>query len=391
MKILLVTTSFPVKEGASSGVFIERLAQRLGRKCYLTVLAPAADTPIYESNNKPYNLIVFGYAPIKWQILAHGGGGIPAALAAHPSTLLLLPFLLISMFVNCVRHVDKADIIFANWSVCGVIAGLVGQLYGRPVITTIRGEDGNRAQVSRVHNLLINLCFRLNKRVVTVSDDIAKSLSELFPAMTAKIVMIPNGVDSIVSLEKHEESTENEKIQLLMLGSLIVRKSVSTALHALSLLPLQFSLTIIGDGPERDNLHSLVTDLKLEGRVSFEGHVPPDEVSLWLAQADILLMTSKSEGRPNAVLEAFAAGVPVVGTDIPGLRELVIPNANGKLFPFGNYQELANCLLSLTDHAMRHHLGSGGRQFILENGLTWDNTADKYMQQFRQCCVKGIA
>lgn len=384
MKILLVTTSFPIKGGASSGVFIERLAQRLGNASHLTILAPADDTPIRKTDSKPYDLFVFRYAPMKWQILAHGGGGIPATLAAYPFTLLLLPFFLVSMFLSCAKHAKEADIIFANWSICGVIAGLVGRLLGRPVITTIRGEDGNRAQVSWMHRYLIYLCFRLNERVVTVSNDIAMGLSQLFPAMADKIVMIPNGVDCIAKPEEHETSAKNEKIRLLIVGSLIARKSVLTALQALSLLPPKFSLTIVGDGPERESLQTLVSELRLEDRVRFEGHVPPENVSLWLARADVLLITSKSEGRPNAVLEAFAAGVPVVGTDIPGIRELVTADFNGMLFPFGNYEALAQCLCTLDNCAMRLRLGEGGRQFIGEHCLTWEKTADRYMQEFRQ-------
>lgn len=389
MNILLLTTSFPVQEGASSGVFVERLAQRLGLRCRLLVLAPAVDVPIKKSNYKPYELFTFRYAPTKWQILAHRGGGIPAMLAANPWTMILLPFFLLSMLVYCVRYAGKVDIIFANWSICGVIGGVVGWLLGRPVVTTIRGEDANRAQVSWVHRFLIGLCLRLNRRVVTVSNDIAKSLSNLYPLLAHKIVLIPNGVDFIPKREQYESSTENENVRLLMIGSLISRKSVSTALYALNILPPKFSLTVIGDGPEKESLNSLVADLRLEERVRFEGHVPPDKISSWLAKADVLLMTSKSEGRPNAVLEAFAAGVPVVGSDIPGLRELIVPDANGVFFPFGNYEALAACLLPFADRTLRLRLGDGGRRFILEHGLTWEKTADRYMQEFRQAHSKG--
>jgi glycosyltransferase involved in cell wall biosynthesis len=386
MHILLLTTSFPVTEGASSGVFVERLAERLGRMCQLSILAPAAESLIKRPDGKPYELYSFSYAPLKWQILAHRGGGIPATLAAYPLTMMLLPFFLISMFLYCLRHAAKADIIFANWSICGVVGGMVGRLLGRPVITTIRGEDANRAQVSPVHRLLIYLCLRLNRRVVTVSNAIAMNLSKLFPAMTDKIMMIPNGVNLIAKIEQYETSAEKEHVHLLMIGSLISRKSVSTALHALRLLPPTFSLTVIGDGPERNILGSLVADLNLAGRVRFEGHVSPDAVSWWLAEADLLLMTSTSEGRPNAVLEAFAAGVPVVGSDIPGLREMIIPDVNGVLFPVGNHQALADCLLPLVDRPLRQRLGEAGRQFISEHRLTWENTADSYMQEFRRHC-----
>ena len=391
MQILLLTTSFPVKEGASSGIFVERLAQRLGRNCRLRILAPSADSPAKKSNNKPYELVTFRYAPTKWQILAHGGGGIPATLNAQPWTMVLLPFFLVSMFLRCVKYAREADIIFANWSICGVIAGVVGGITGRPVVTTLRGEDANRAQSSRIHRFLISLCFRLNRRVVTVSNDIAMHLSKLFPAFVYKIVMIPNGVDSLSLQNNPHKIVEKSTINLIMVGSLIPRKAVSTALYALDILPQEFVLTILGDGPEMSRLRSLVNNLGMNERVCFAGHIQPEQISLWFADADVLVMTSKSEGRPNVVLEALAAGIPVVGSDIPGLRELILPNVNGVLFPFEDHKALASSLLRLADRELRIRLGEGGQRFIEEKNLTWENTAARYMSEFRQFCSKENA
>jgi len=388
MQVLLLTTSFPVKEGSSSGIFVERLAQRLGQNCRLRILAPSADSPTKKTNNKPYELVTFRYAPTKWQILAHGGGGIPATLNAQPWTLVLLPFFLVSMFLSCLKYARKADIIFANWSICGVIAGIVGGITGRPVVTTLRGEDANRAHSSRIHRFLISLCLRLNRRVVTVSDDIAMRLSQLFPAFADKIVMIPNGVSFLSLKDNPHKLIKKDSVNLIMIGSLIPRKSVSTALNAMSLLPQEFSLTILGDGPEMGNLRSLVNNLLLNQRVRFAGHIQPEQISLWFADADVLVMTSKSEGRPNAVLEALAAGVPVVGSDIPGLRELILPNVNGVLFPLEDHKALASSLLPLADRELRIRLGEGGQKFIAERNLTWENTAARYMSEFRQFCSK---
>jgi glycosyltransferase involved in cell wall biosynthesis len=326
---------------------------------------------------------------VRWQILAHDGGGIPAKISAHPWAVLLLPFFLLSMFTSCLWHARKNDVIFANWSICGVIAGIAGSIIGRPIITTIRGEDANRAKDSRIYRLLISLCFRLNKRVVTVSDDIAGGLLKLYPSMKDKIVMIPNGVDfEPQRMVNSGKTPENRNVRLLMVGSLIPRKSVSTALHALELLPAEFSLTLVGDGPERENLDLFVKNHNLEGRVCFVGQIHPDEISSWLSRSDVLLMTSKSEGRPNAVLEALAAGVPVVGSDIPGIRELILPDVNGLLFPCGDYKMLSARLLSLADREFRLRLGEEARKSIIDRGLTWEKTADRYLQEIKQLCGK---
>ncbi|MGB3221268.1 MAG: glycosyltransferase family 4 protein [Desulforhopalus sp.] len=382
----MLTTSFPVKEGASSGVFVERLAKKLALKSDVYVLAPAADILFEKKNERSYQLFTFRYAPMKWQVLAHGGGGIPAILASRPITLLLLPVFLVSMLMHSILYVRKVDLIFANWSICGLIAGIAGFATGKPVITTIRGEDGNRAKYSRVHRLVMNLCLRLNKRIVTVSDDIAMSLSRQFPSMEQKIVMIPNGVDLISTKSRANEHTQKKEVKLVIVGSLIPRKDVSTALKALSLLPLWFKLTIIGDGPDRKYLVSLSRELHLQSRVRFEGHVTPEEIPSYLGNSDVFLITSKSEGRPNALLEACASGLPTVGSDIPGVREIIISDVNGVLFPVGDHEALAHRLLPFSDLSLRHQLGNSGRRLIEERGLTWENTADQYIQEFRKYC-----
>ena len=389
MNILLLTTSFPLRRGAASGVFVERLAQRLGHRCNLNVLAPATQKPHILAKDRMYKLSTFSYAPAKWRILAQGGGGIPAALSAKPWLWLLVPFFMAAMLITCFRHARRADLIFANWSICGVAAGIVGRLWGCPVVTTLRGEDANRVVSSVVQRILLGLCLRLAERVVAVSDDISNQMKELFPKMADKVVMIPNGVDLVPHREESSKDLENVVIRLLMVGSLIPRKCVETALEALAQLPEIFVLTVIGDGPERGALMELTETLGIRERVHFVGHVQPEHIPGWLVKADILVMASRSEGRPNAVLEAMAAGLPVVGSDIPGIRELVAPEVNAKIFPVGDSEKLAACLLSLRDRTLRLSFGEAARRSIIERGLTWEKTAALYMRQFEQLLPVG--
>lgn len=390
MQILMLTTSFPVDEGSSSGIFVERLAQRLCKENFLQVIAPATDTSSQYTRSTPYRLHTFNYAPKKWQVLAHKGGGIPVTLSANPWTLFLLPSFLISMFIECLGFARRAEIIFANWSICGVIAGIVGFLVNKPVVTTLRGEDVNRALHSSVYRFLIRICCQSNRRIVTVSDDIAKNLAELFPVMANKIVMIPNGVDLLIEKLPAISKKKGDCIQLLMIGSLIPRKSIDTALNAMALLPDHFTLTLIGDGPEKERLVSIVSELELGKRVRFIGHVYPENIASWLGSSDVLLMTSKTEGRPNAVLEALAAGLPVIGSDIPGIRELILPGINGDLFPCENHKLLAARILPLANPELRSRLGEGARNYVVEKELTWENTANRYLAVFKEVSNRGI-
>ncbi|MDT8382972.1 MAG: glycosyltransferase [Gammaproteobacteria bacterium] len=389
MRILLLTTSFPLCLGASSGVFVERLAQRLGHRSNLHVLAPATQVPPVLPTDKMYSLSTFTYAPVKWRILAQGNGGIPAALSVNPWLWLLVPSFIASMMVTCFWQARRADIIFANWSICGAVACVVGRLCGLPVVTTLRGADANRVEISLVHRLLIGLCLRLGGRVVAVSDDIAHRMEVMFPAMAGKVVMIPNGVDLVSPHDESGVAEENELTRLLMVGSLIPRKSVQTAFHALARLPAEFLLTVVGEGPEKRTLKTLAENLDIGGRVHFVGHVPPEQITDWLIKADLLVMTSRSEGRPNVVLEAMAAGLPVVGSDIPGIRELITPEVNGKLFPVGDSDALIDCLLPFRNRNFRLRLGEASRRLIIERGLTWENTAELYMKQFEHLIAES--
>lgn len=391
MRILLLTTSFPLTPESSSGIFVERLVRRLVRHCQVCVLAPADDASASQVADRPYTLATFRYAPVRWQLLAHHGGGIPAALAARPWLWLLVPAFLVSMTLACLWRARRADVIFANWSVCGVVAGVVGQILDRPVITTLRGEDANRCDTSRIHRYLIGACLRLSGKVVTVSDDIARRIKTLFPAMAHKVVTIPNGVDVVADRCDSQARRECETVRVLMVGSLIPRKSVPTALHALASLPAGYSLTVLGDGPERSGLERLAAGLGLDRRVEFPGHVPPERVADWLADADVFVITSSAEGRPNAVLEAMASGLPVIGSDIPGMRELIEHEVSGELFPVDDSEALAAALRAMADPGYRSRLGANATRAIRERGLSWENTAASYMREFEQLLAGRVS
>jgi glycosyltransferase involved in cell wall biosynthesis len=98
----------------------------------------------------------------------------------------------------------------------------------------------------------------------------------------------------------------------------VVRRDVERHLEVT--LP---QLLIIGSGPMRAQLERLARDLNIAERVHFLGNRPHEEVALWMNAADVLGLTSRSEGMPNVVIEALASGLPVVATDVGACRELL--------------------------------------------------------------------
>ena len=150
---------------------------------------------------------------------------------------------------------------------------------------------------------------------------------------------------------------------MLFVGRLAEQKRVDVLLEAFARLAGRrpdVALRLAGDGPERAALERRAARLGLAGRVEWLG--ARDDVPALLAEATVLALPSSGEGVPNVALEAMAAGVPVVATDIPGTRDVVADGAEGLLVPAGDAPALAGALERvLGDPALRERLGQAGR------------------------------
>ena len=194
MRVLLLTTSYPSIAYPVSGIFIQRMLQQLPESVRITVVTPDSDHPDSAIISGPIKTIRFRYAPRSRQILAHKPGGLPAALQGELRNGGLIPSLLMAMSWATIVQAFKNDLIHAQWSVCGVMAGLVGVITNKPVITTLRGTDILWAGVSPAFRQTVKSCGWLSARVVTQSYAMADQLGRWFPHFRKKIVVIPNGV-----------------------------------------------------------------------------------------------------------------------------------------------------------------------------------------------------
>ncbi|WP_198014461.1 glycosyltransferase family 4 protein [Methylobacter marinus] len=227
-----------------------------------------------------------------------------------------------------------------------------------------------------------------------MSNAIVSELCKSNPNYFHKISLIENGVDEVfLNITRTPKQSKSETLRFITIGSLIPRKGVDTILHALKNCSAtkQVYLTIVGDGPEKDNLLVLSRSFENINQISFTGGVKPSEIPQLLANHDVFLLASYSEGRPNVILEAMAANMPVIATNIEGVNELVIPNKTGLLFEAGSRKQLSeNIDYLINNPSMQRKMGEAARSAIIEQGLTWERTAIHYKQIYNNLIFEKI-
>src|SRR5439155_15667771 len=173
-------------------------------------------------------------------------------------------------------------------------------------------------------------------------------------------------VDEFRPPRRHERA--DARLRVLTVGRLLALKGFALALEAVALRRAAGSpvhLTLVGDGPERERLERLASDLGIDGDVTFAGAVPSDRIHAYYAAADVFCLSSLAEGIPIVLMEAMATGLPVVATRVAGIPELVRDGESGLLVAPGRGDVLAEALRRLADsQELRGAMGSAARSQV---------------------------
>ena len=387
LQVAVLTTSYPLAPGSTSGIFVARLLEAMPDDIALSVITPASYADATRSSHEKLQVLPVRYAPKAWQRLAHEPGGLPVALRGAPWLRLFIPLLVAALALRTLREARTHHLIHANWAFNGCLAGIAGLLTNRPVLTSLRGEDVSRARKTWFAKQVLRLAIVLSRTIVAVSTDMASWLKNEFPAATRKITVVENGVDAaFLAVFNARRNRVLHPPVLVCAGSLIPRKGHRVLLRALARCTgLAWRLQLAGEGPEHAELARLAIELGLADRIEFSGELPPDAMPAFLANADLFILPSFSEGRSNALLEAMASGLPVVASNIDGVTELIEDDRTGRLFPPGDDEALAAILLALLQDAPAlSRLGAAAHAEIYRRQLTWTSAAEKYAVLYRQ-------
>jgi len=169
--------------------------------------------------------------------------------------------------------------------------------------------------------------------------------------------------------------------QVGYLGRIKKYKSVDHLLNAFSIVHQEIPgarLVVIGDGDALPSLRKHAATLGLSHAVRFTGYLPGSETVRLLNQMNVVVNTSAKEGWGLTVTESNACGVPVIASDVPGLRDSVLDEKTGLLYEYGNIEQLAQkILLVLRDGIFRDRLAAGALAFA--RTFSWDECASLMM------------
>lgn len=154
---------------------------------------------------------------------------------------------------------------------------------------------------------------------------------------------------------------------VLFVGRLERQKDVPTLLRAMAVVVERIPdalLLVVGEGAERPKLERLAQRLGIADHVEFTGRIDHDEIGAYYGGCDVFAITSLYEGTCMVLVEAAAAGKPVVATDFAGARDAILEGESGFIVPIGNELAVAERILYLLEHDERRTFGDRGREYV---------------------------
>ncbi|HLF10681.1 MAG TPA: glycosyltransferase family 4 protein [Gammaproteobacteria bacterium] len=262
----------------------------------------------------------------------------------------------------------------------GLLACFPGPHRSQPYVVSLRGSDvpGYETTLTRHHKLLLPISRRIwrgARRVVANSYDLRRLALRSMPELSIDVILNGAALPTRIA----ESKAERTGVRIVAVSRLIARKGLDTLIVALSRLRGEdVSLDIAGEGPLNETLQQLARSHGVADRVRFHGFLDRAGLDSLLADADIFVLTSVAESCSMALLEAMAAGLPVIATRVGGTTELIEHGSNGLLIDAQNIEELSAALRTLArDPAQRQRFAAANRALVRDR-FSWQTVARQY-------------
>jgi glycosyltransferase involved in cell wall biosynthesis len=307
------------------------------------------------------------WGPVADQLRA-AGVKVTALDASHSTDLQVL-----SRFVHLLKT-EKFDTVFSFLLHANAIAA-AASIFVRDIrwIQSIQTTQPS----PRWHWIIQRIAHRAADAIVVPSPSAAVVAHQWAGVQLEKIVIIPNAIDP-ADYSVAAPLTDSRPYPILFLGRLDPIKDIPTLIDAVALLNGLVHLHIFGEGSDRQRIEKLIADRNLSSQVTLHGQI--DRPQTALAGMGILVLPSLAEGFGLVLIEAMAAGVAVVATDVPGIRDVVRHNQTGLLVPPSDPPCLAAAIRQLVeDQSLRQRLIAAALADVRQR-LTWSSVMPQYLR-----------
>ena len=292
-------------------------------------------------------------------------------------------------FLKMLRHVRDAQVVFAlNAVSAGVPARLAARFYKRTFVVKIVGDaaweraigqgktslllnDFQKAPregwIKRLHEIQFQVCK--GAHMIIVPSEYLSEIVQGWGIAAEKVKVVHNGTDFKPSLLTKEEAKKKLGLSgniILSIGRLVPWKGFRMLIKImpkLSSINQFFQLVIIGGGPDRKNLEAIVKNMGLERKVHLIGKKPQADIADYIAAADLFILNTGYEGFSHQVLEAMAAGIPLITTSAGGNKEVIHQGENGFMVKYNDEFNLIEVIRVLWNNPeMQAHFVEEGKK-----------------------------
>lgn len=291
----------------------------------------------------------------------------------------------------------RYDVINTHFAVpSGPLGYVIGKIFKIPNVLSLHGGDiydpskKMSPHKSPVFKRVVKFILNRADRIVAQSSNTRNNTIQYYaPSQDIAIVPLAFHEPAIPAADRGDFALEETDFYLVTVGRLVKRKAIETMLEALSKVSDQkVKLIIVGDGPEREFLENLVTDLSLQERVRFAGYLEEAEKFSYIKNSDLFIMTSLHEGFGIVFMEAMYFGIPIVCTNHGGQVDFLKNEENAILIDVGDVDACrAGIERFVTDKKLYKKCSANNKKKVVD--FYAENIAAQYLAIFDELIDKS--
>lgn len=267
----------------------------------------------------------------------------------------------------------------------GILSYLAKRRYNLPYILSLRGSDVpgyDPYGVERLHRVLISFNVKIWQsadRVIALSRGLANLAHQSAPNIPMKVIY--NGIDTCIF--RPVKVNNNGRISLITVSRLLQRKGIHFLIEALHRMKRDdLNLLIVGKGNYEEALKEQAYRLNLQDKITFYGYCPNENLPYLYAQADIFVLPSLTESFGIVFAEAMACGLPIIGTTVGGIPEVVIDRENGILVPPRDVEALLQAIRQLSDNSQLRAKMRQNNIRRIADCFSWETVSSQYLSEY---------